>query len=76
MTSYERRNTMDVRLVINPDLCIGYGECVAEDPAAVTLGEDGCAHALVHLISAERAQRICAVCPTGAMSTADAADAA
>ena len=67
---------MDVRLVINPDLCIGYGECVAEDPAAVTLGEDGCAHALVHLISAERAQRICAVCPTGAMSTADAVDAA
>jgi hypothetical protein len=34
------------------------------------------AQPVVHLISAERAQRICAVCPTGAMSTADAADAA
>ena len=67
---------MDVRLVINPELCIGYGECVAEEPAAVELGADGCAHPLVPLISAERAQRICAVCPTGAASTAEAADAA
>jgi ferredoxin len=67
---------MDVRLIIDPDLCIGYGECVSEDPAAVELGEDGCAHPLVHLISAERAQRICAVCPTGALSSVDAADAA
>jgi ferredoxin len=67
---------MQVRLVIDPALCIGYGECVAEDPAAVTLGEDGCAHPLVHLISDERAQRICAVCPTGAVSTDDAVHAA
>ena len=67
---------MDVRLVIAPELCIGYGECVAEDPEAVALGEDGCAHPLVHLISAERARRICAVCPTGAVRSADAADAA
>ncbi len=67
---------MDVRLVIDPDLCIGYGECVAEDPDAVALGADGCAHPLARLISDERAQRICAVCPTGAVSTAGAVGAA
>ena len=67
---------MDVRLVIDPDLCIGYGECVAEDPEAVALGDDGCAHPLTRLISADRAQRIWAVGPTGAGCTADAADAA
>ena len=67
---------MDVRLIIDPDLCIGYGECVAEDAEAVTLDEDGCARPLVDRLSAERAERICAACPTGAIGTADAADAA
>jgi ferredoxin len=64
---------MDVRLVIDPDLCIGYGECVGEDPDAVRLDGDGCAQPILAVLSAERAQRLCAVCPTGAISTADAA---
>jgi ferredoxin len=65
---------MDVRLVIDPDLCIGYGECVGEDPEAVRLDDDGCARPIVASLSRDRAERLCAVCPTGAISTvADAA---
>jgi ferredoxin len=65
---------MDVRLVIDPDLCIGYGECVGEDPEAVRLDGDGCARPILASLSSDRAERLCAVCPTGAISTA--ADAA
>lgn len=62
---------MDVRLIIDPDLCIGYGECVAEDAEAVTLNEDGCARPQVERLSAARAERLCAACPTGAISMAE-----
>lgn len=65
---------MDVRLVIDPDLCIGYGECVGEDPEAVRLDGDGCAQPILACLPVDRAERLCAVCPTGAISTA--ADAA
>ena len=57
-----------VKLVIDRKECIGFGECVSEDPEAVILGDDGCAHAIVASLSAERAERLCAVCPTGAIS--------
>ena len=67
---------MDVRLVIDPDLCIGYGECVAEDAEAVALNEDGCARPIVDRLPLARAERICAACPTGAISVTDCADEA
>ena len=41
---------MDTQIVIDPDACVGYGECVAEDAAAVELDEHGCARALVPLL--------------------------
>jgi ferredoxin len=64
---------MDVTLVIDPDTCIGYGECVAEDPAAVELDAQGCARPLVATLPEERARRICAACPVGAIKLAPAA---
>jgi ferredoxin len=57
-----------VTLLINRDACIGFGECVSEDPDAVSLGDDGCAHALRPTLERSRAERICAVCPTGAIT--------
>ena len=60
---------MEVRMTIDVDTCVGYGECVAEDPAAVELGQDGCARLLVERIDAERARRICDTCPTGAITS-------
>lgn len=57
-----------VTLMIDPDECIGFGECVSEDPGAVALGEDGCARPIVATLARSRAERICAVCPTGAVT--------
>ncbi len=59
---------MDVTITIDADACIGYGECVAEDPDAVELDESGCARLLVSRIDADRARRLCAACPTDAIS--------
>jgi ferredoxin len=62
----------DVTLTIDPGTCVGYGECVAEDAAAVELDEAGCARALLAVLDADRASRICAACPVGAISVAPA----
>ncbi len=59
--------TMDMRIIIDPDTCVGYGECVAEDADAVELDGQGCARALVPILPADRAERICAACPVGAI---------
>jgi ferredoxin len=66
---------MDTQIIIDPDVCVGYGECIAEDAEAVELGDNGCAHALVPLMTRERAERLCAVCPVGAISLRSASAA-
>jgi ferredoxin len=66
---------MDMQLIIDPDICVGYGECVAQDPKAVELDDGGCARARVALIAADRAERICAACPVGAITLRQAAAA-
>jgi ferredoxin len=58
---------MNVTLVIDPDECVGYGECVAEDPSAVEIDDGGCARVLAAVLDSERAARICAACPVGAI---------
>jgi ferredoxin len=64
---------MDTQIIIDPDACVGYGECIAEDAEAVELDHNGCARALVPLMSRERAERLCAACPVGAISVRAAA---
>ena len=61
---------MDTQIIIDPDACVGYGECVAEDAAAVELDEHGCARTLR---PRDRAERLCAACPVGAISLRRAA---
>jgi ferredoxin len=61
---------MDATLVIDPDACVGYGECVAEDPGAVELDDQGCARVLMAVLDSDRAARICAACPVGAIRVA------
>lgn len=63
---------MDVQLIIDPDVCVGYGECVAEDAEAVELTDDGCARVRLAVLDRGRADRICAACPVGAISVAAA----
>lgn len=58
-----------VRIVIDEDLCAGYGECVAEDADAVVV-EDDLARVIESPISLARARCLCESCPVGAISIA------
>jgi ferredoxin len=73
MNHPREETAMDTQIIIDPDTCVGYGECIAEDAEAVELDDNGCARALVPLMSRERAERLCAVCPVGAISVRAAA---
>jgi ferredoxin len=56
------------RVIVDEDVCIGSGECVAEDPDAMEIDETGCARVLIPTMDEARATRICDVCPVGALS--------
>ena len=59
---------MLVRVVIDPDACIGSGECVAVDSEAVELDDQGSAHLLIDQLDEERAKSLCEACPMSAIS--------
>jgi ferredoxin len=61
---------MLVRVMVDPDACIGSAECVALDPEVVKLDEHGTAQILVPELEEERAEQLCDACPTGALSIA------
>jgi ferredoxin len=61
---------MLVRVIVDPDACIGSAECVALDPEAVGLDEHGTAQIRVPELDEERAELLCEVCPIGALSIA------
>jgi ferredoxin len=66
---------MEMRIIIDPDACVGYGECVATDADAVELDDDGCARPITATVTDDRAERICAACPVGAITYRPAAAA-
>jgi ferredoxin len=72
-TSTRRSHTVETRLIIDAETCVGYGECIAEDGEAMELDEHGCARARVARLDLVRAERICAACPVGAVTMAPAA---
>ena len=59
---------MLVKLIVDPDACIGSGECVALEPEAVELDEQGIAEVITPEIEEERAKLLCDTCPVGAIS--------
>jgi ferredoxin len=59
---------MLVHATIDPDACIGSGECVAIDPEAVELDNHGTARLLVDQLEKTRAERLCDACPLSAIS--------
>jgi ferredoxin len=66
---------VETRLIIDAETCVGYGECIAEDAEAVELDDHGCARTLVPLMTRERAERLCAACPVGAITLRSASAA-
>jgi ferredoxin len=59
---------MTVQLIVDADVCIGSGECVATDPEAIELDDTGCARVLIPQLEEGRATEICDACPVGALS--------
>jgi len=61
---------MLVHLIVDADNCIGSAECVALDPEAVELDEQGTARILVPELEEDRAVALCDACPVGSLSIA------
>jgi ferredoxin len=61
---------MLVQLIVDPDACIGSGECVALDPEAIELDAQGIAYVILPELDEERARMLCDACPVGAISIA------
>jgi len=61
---------MLVHVIVDPDACIGSGECVGLDPEAIELDEHGIARLLVAELEEGRAKELCDTCPVGALSIA------
>ena len=64
-----QRVVHDCRIVIDRDLCVGFGDCIEEAPDAFDLDEDG----IAVLTSPEAASRsrvldACATCPVDAIT--------
>jgi ferredoxin len=57
-------------VTVDPDACLGAGDCVALDPEAVELDEHGIARMLVPELEAGRAKLLCDACPDGALYVA------
>jgi ferredoxin len=62
---------MLVRLIVDADNCIGSAECVALDPEAVELDEQGTARILIPELEEARAIALCDACPVGSLSVAE-----
>jgi ferredoxin len=63
-----------VAVVVDRETCIGIGACVAAEPLAFELGDDGVSRVVPgSLLPRERAERVCLGCPSGALSIANSA---
>lgn len=62
---------MNVHVIVDENACIGSAECVALDPEAIELDDDGIARMRIAELDEERARRLCDTCPTGALSIND-----
>jgi ferredoxin len=61
------------RIVVDRDLCSGFGACVDIDSDSFALGPDGVAVALVETTDAEVALAAARACPMGAIRVTDEA---
>jgi len=66
----------EVAIAIDEDRCVGIGVCLDEEPDAVVMDDDAVSRPVEGVrLPRERAQRLCDLCPSGAISIrADPAD--
>jgi ferredoxin len=59
----------EVAIAIDENRCVGIGVCLDEEPDAVVMDEDVVSRPVKGvLLPRERAQRLCDLCPSGAIS--------
>jgi ferredoxin len=74
MPSLDERQVGDLRVRIDPLLCVSFGDCVDVAPEAFRLEEDGVvAFAEPERVGRERLLSACDACPVDALSVVDAA---
>ncbi len=69
MSDFEERNVGELRVRIDRPLCVGFGDCITEAPAAFALDEDGIATFLaLDTTARDRLLRACDACPVDAIT--------
>lgn len=69
MSDYEERRVGELRLRIDRTLCVGFGDCITEAPAAFVLDAMGVATFLAPETTArEQLLRACDACPVDAIT--------
>lgn len=59
----------EVGIAIDEDRCVGIGVCLDTEPDAVVMGDDAVSRSVEGcLLPRARAQRLCDLCPSGAIS--------
>lgn len=68
----ERRVASGLTILIDRDLCVGFGDCVTASPEAFELDEDGIAvFGAPETVPRERLLEACDACPVDALTVLD-----
>ena len=72
MSRYEERTVGGLRVVIDRDQCVGFGDCVKQAPEGFKLDDDTVAvFVRPELVEPERLLRACDACPVDAITVWD-----
>ncbi len=76
MSDFEERTVGELRVRIDRTLCVGFGDCITEAPAAFVLDEMGVAtFSAPETTAREQLLRACDACPVDAITVWNAAGA-
>jgi ferredoxin len=68
----DERRVGELRIVIDRDQCVGFGDCVKEAPEGFHLGDDGIVvFGHPETVDRERLLRACDACPVDAITVYD-----
>ena len=72
MTRPDEQAVHGLRVRIDRSLCVGFGDCIAEAPAAFRLDDEGVVvFAAPHQVDRERLLQACDACPVDALTVFD-----
>ena len=72
MSRLSERRVHGLRVVLDHDLCVGFGDCVTEAPDGFKLdGDDSVTFVQPEVVERDRLLRACDACPVDAISVWD-----